>query len=245
VVSGSNAQIAISGDASALAWLVTAGADALVDAAPRNWLAAPTPRPAPRSVAAPRPAARNTPIAAVRAAPELAAITDLAGLADALSALTHPLRRAGLAPRLVEGPVGAPLLVLGDQPEAAGSPADRLLGRMLAAIGLARDACGFAHLLPWPTPGGRPLRDDEISAFGPWLAHGLALAAPRLILTIGDRAAALTGAAGSVAALRGQWLTAAGAPALATFHPRRLLDQPELKRLAWADLQTLATRIQP
>ncbi len=243
MVNASNAATAISGDASALAWLVAAGADALVDAAPRNWLAAAPPRPAPRPVAAPRPVTRNTPIATAPAVPELSAITDLAGLAAALAAITHPLRRADLAPRLVEGPVAAPLLVLGDQPEAAGSPADRLLNRMLAAIGLARDACGFAHLLPWPTPGGRPLRDDEIAAFAPWLAHGLALAAPRLVLTIGDRAAALTGAAGSVAALRGRWLTAADAPALATFHPRRLLDQPELKRLAWADLQTLATRI--
>jgi uracil-DNA glycosylase len=27
-----------------------------------------------------------------------------------------------------------------------------------------------------------------------------------------------------------------------TFHPRRLLTQPELKRLAWADLQAFAAR---
>jgi uracil-DNA glycosylase len=32
-------------------------------------------------------------------------------------------------------------------------------------------------------------------------------------------------------------------PLLATFHPRLLLKQPELKRLAWADLQAFAARL--
>jgi uracil-DNA glycosylase len=34
-----------------------------------------------------------------------------------------------------------------------------------------------------------------------------------------------------------------GVPLLATFHPRRLLTQPDLKRLAWADLQAFAARL--
>ena len=129
-------------------------------------------------------------------------------------------------------------------PDAAGSPAALLMARMLAAIGLGADTVAAAHLLPWATAGGRPPRDEDIAAFAPFLARALALAAPRLILAFGDKAAALSGETRSVASLRGRWLALGGVPMLATFHPRRLLAQPELKRAAWADLQVFAARIE-
>ena len=71
-----------------------------------------------------------------------------------------------------------------------------------------------------------------------------ALMAPRLVLALGDRAAALAGEARGVAALRGRWHSLDGVPMLVTFHPRRLLTQPELTRLAWADLQAFAARLE-
>jgi uracil-DNA glycosylase len=104
---------------------------------------------------------------------------------------------------------------------------------------LAADRCGRAHLLPWAS--GRPARDADIATFAPFLARALALAAPKLILAFGDKAAALSGESRGVAALRCRWHAVAGVPMLPTFSPSRLLAQPDLKRLAWADLQAFAT----
>ncbi len=233
----------LSADAAALAWLVGAGVDVLVGDAPRNWLTPPAapPAAAPRATA-PVVRAAPAPAAAVAATAAASAAADLAGLDAAVAAFAHPLRRADTSPRLIGGATASGLVIIGDVPEPPDSPAASLQARMLAAIGLDAASVAEAHLLPWPTPGGRPPRDEEIAAFAPFLARALTLSAPRLVLAFGDRAAALSGEARGVASLRGRWLAAAGVPMLATFHPRRLLTQPELKRLAWADLQAFAAR---
>ena len=96
---------------------------------------------------------------------------------------------------------------------------------------------------PWPLTGSRAPRADEITSFAPFIARAIGLARPRLILAFGQHAAALAGEDRGIASLRGRWLAIGETPMLATFHPRQLLNQPELKRLAWADLQALAARI--
>lgn len=231
--------------ASALGWLAAAGADVLVEDRPRNWLAEPVARPAPppaRPIASETPAPRAIPANAAAAAAD-----DLAGLETALAGFAHPLRRA-TQPQLLTGAAAGGLVILIDQPDAGDDAAARLLVRMLAAIGLDATTCATGHLLPWPTPAGRPPRDEEITAFAPFLARALAFAAPRLVLAFGDRAANLgtrnDGQAGrGIASTRGKWLTLGDTPMIATFHPRQLLAQPELKRLAWADLQAFAARM--
>lgn len=232
----------------ALAWLVAAGADAAVTDTPRNWLAAPPPQnsapgPAPIAIAAMlgQPIAVSRPVAARETS--LVAIPDLAALEAALLAFDHPLRRADLAPQLLTGNIASGIIVLGDQPTAPDTPQARLMARMLAAIGLSLADHAVAHLLPWATPGERAPRDPEIAAFAPFRVRALALAAPRLVLAFGERAVALSGQARGIASARGKWLAIDDIPMLATFHPRQLLTQPELKRLAWADLQAFQTRL--
>ncbi len=229
--------------ADALAWLTMAGADCPVEAEPRNWLAAPAataprmpnPRPAPAVTAAPRPHEKAVGPGSALAA----AATDLSALHAALASLDHPLRLAA-APQLISGDGDA--LVLTDLPD--GDPAvQRLAERMLAAIGLASGNYRRVHLLPWAPPAGRPPRDAEIAVFAPFVARAIALAKPRAILALGAHAAGFSGQKGGIASLRGKWLTAADIPMLATFHPRLLLTQPELKRLAWSDLQAFAARL--
>jgi uracil-DNA glycosylase family 4 len=231
--------------ASALAWLVTAGADAIVTETPRNWLAEPPPAPVavPRPVIPSRAAAPAAPIAAQVKAEALAA-TDLAALDAAIATFAHPLRRADTAPRLLTGNSASGIIVLGDVPEGGDTPLSRLTARMLAAIGLTPENSAFGHLLPWELPAGRPPRPEEIAAFAPFRTRAFELAAPKLVLAFGERAAALSGASRGIASIRGQWLAIGNVPALATFHPRILLNQPELKRLAWADLQAFAARIE-
>ena len=228
--------------ADALAWLVAAGADCPVDAAPRNWLAAP---PAAAAVVVPKLAAAAAPAVATGAAnPAIAlaaAAMDLSALHAAVAAFDHPLRQS-TPPRLVSGDGAA--LILTDLPDE--DPAvSRLAQRMLAAIGLDAGNSRLAHLLPYAPPAGRPPRAAEFSAYAPFVARAITLAAPRMILALGAQAAALAGQTGGIASLRGQWLTVAGVPMLASFHPRQLLKQPELKRLAWADLQAFAARLAP
>ncbi len=268
-------QISAAQAANALAWLVGAGADVLVDEAPRNWLAAPAPVPAPFAIERAAVSRPKSPSAASTASPATApaavaspaaaiaaGAADLAALDAALAGFEHPLRRAGAAPQLLTGNIASGIIILSDQPEADASPTARLMARMLAAIGLDDSGCARAHLLPWATPAGRPPKDDELAAFAPFRARAFELAAPRFVLAFGDRAAALSGraegssarpdgplarperpSARGIASMRGKWLAIGDTPLLATFHPRILLAQPELKRLAWADLQAFAARI--
>lgn len=233
--------------AAVLDWQLLAGVDALVEAGPRNWLAPPRVSPAavpslaPRATVAPPAAVVAGAGAVADAAAALAAGADSpAALAEAAARFDHPLRISGTLPQLFAGNVASGIWVIADQPEAADSPAARLRTRMLAAIGLGGDDHALAHLLPWPTTGGRPPRDEEIAAFAPFLARALSLAPPRFILALGERAAGLSGPVRGLASVRGRWLGAGAIPLLATFHPRLLLTQPELKRLAWADLQAFA-----
>ena len=231
--------------AAALDWLALAGADVAVDAAPRDWLAA-VPAPDPSDVPVRRMPARSEVPAPGLAAETLAMAADsLDTLVAAVAEFAHPLRRPGLAPQLVEGRGEGRVLIVTDMPDNDGTPAAVLAERMLAAIGLALPASRLARLVPWPTAGGRPVSPAEVAAFAPFVARLIALAAPRAVLAFGQAAASLAGVSGGIATLRGRWLTVAGTdmPLIATFHPRALVTQPELKRLAWADLQSFAEKI--
>jgi DNA polymerase len=237
--------------ASALAWLAAAGADVIVDEAPRNWLATP-PRPAPEVRPDPvrLPAARAAPSAPASpkgiAAGLAQAAGDIGALGQAIAEFAHPLRQTA-PPQLIDGNIASGVIVLADQPDAANSDASRLQGRMLAAIGLDDSQYARAHLLPWSLPAGRAPRDEEIAAYAPFLARAITLTSPRLILAFGDKAAGLARTdrepLRGIASMRGKWLAIGDVPMMATFHPRQLLVQPELKRLAWADLQAFQLRV--
>lgn len=232
---------------SALAWLVDAGADTLVDDAPFDWLAAPAP------VQLPPPAVAEplVPCAAEAIVEARAAVVN----ADTLGALEAALRdfngcslAAHGAPLFAAGSPGSTLMLIGDAPSADGvftGSAGLLLDRMLAAIGLSRDSAYLANLVYWPTPGGRLPAPVEIAACASFLARHIELAAPRIVLALGGAAAAaLTGIDSGINRLRGHWQTGAnGVAVLPTFHPTQLLAQPTLKALAWRDLLAVKARL--
>ena len=240
--------------AATLAWLVAAGVDSAVDAAPRRWLdAAPALRPdpaviraAPPVVAAPMTRPGTATAAAASPAAPVAAAT-LAELTAAVAGFDHPLRRVDAPPRLLTGNPDARVLILCDQPEDDVEPAARLRTRMLAAIGLDAGNCALLHRIPWPMPGGRSPSSAEVTAFAPFADRALALVRPRAVLALGQLAAGLAGDAMGRASARGRWADLAVGdavvPLLATCHPRLLLTQPLRKREAWADLQTFAARL--
>ena len=235
----------------ALAWLVEAGVDTLVDDAPYNWLAPPAPL---QIQIAPPPVAE--PIAPCEVDAVVAA-RSLVARADSLSALQAALAEfdgCGLAthgsvPVFAEGAAGSPLMLVGEMPSGdgvLGGAAGLLLDRMLAAIGLTRSTTYLANLVYWPTPGGRAPAAAEIAACAPFLRRQIELAKPRLVLALGgSAAAALTGATSGIARLRGkvQTLGDSHIAVLPTFHPQQLLAQPSLKALAWRDLLAVKARL--
>lgn len=214
--------------ASALDWWAEAGVDTLVDETPRNWLAR-----------APQPAA------ATEAAPAEAVLPTTLDAFVAWRTSAPDLPERAWASRLIapEGNVASGLFVLIDQPsdEALFAPAEaRLFDRMLAAIGRDRDAAYFAPLaharVIVPPSSEARMRLAELAL------HHIALAAPRMVLALGDAASrALTGLglAEARGSLRAVNHSAGNFAVIATHHPRFLLDRPAMKAASWADLQLL------
>lgn len=148
------------------------------------------------------------------------------------------------------GNPNARLMLVGDAPgtddDLDGAPfsgdAGRLLDRMLAAIGLARDEVYLAHLLPWRPPGKRPPTPSELAMCEPFITRQIELCAPDVLVCMGGLAAKqLLNVETPLLRLRGQWKTYAAKsetniPTISMFPPDYLLKQPAHKRLAWGDL---------
>ncbi|EPX85087.1 uracil-DNA glycosylase, family 4, partial [Rubellimicrobium thermophilum DSM 16684] len=207
-----------------------------------------------------RPAAPPPPAALFAGDPAgaAAAAADLAALAAAMEALADPLKPGARRFVFADGTPGAPLMVVGEAPgreeDIEGRPfvgaAGRLLDRMLAAIGRDRAdpdparAVYITNVLPWRPPGNRTPTPEEIARWSPFLRRHVELAAPRVLLILGNTPAQALLGRGGITRLRGQWQTVLGRPALPSFHPSFLLRQPEAKREAWADLLALQARLE-
>lgn len=155
------------------------------------------------------------------------------------------------------GNVEASVLVIGHAPaaedESAGEPFSGRVGaltdRMLAAIA-ASDRTYLTNTVFWRPPGDRAPTPEEQATCAPFLERLLELMKPRAVLLLGAVAArGVLKTEENIVKARGQWREwrlAEGdvsAPALATFHPAFLMKQPQAKRQAWADLLTLAARL--
>lgn len=141
------------------------------------------------------------------------------------------------------------IMVIGPMPSAdddrEGAPfagrSGQLLDRMLAAIGLQRDAILLTNVIPWRPPGNRAPSAHEIEICRPFIERQIALAEPKAVLLLGNFTARhFFGGGETIHGLRGQWreLSILGrtVPAIASLHPQELLTAPINKRLAWNDL---------
>ncbi len=158
-----------------------------------------------------------------------------------------------------DGNPGARVLILGEAPgdeeDRQGRPfvgrAGQLLDRMFGAIGLSRQsvdaekAIYITNVLTWRPPGNRDPRPDEIAVSLPFVRRHVELAAPDLIVLMGNIACeAGLGRRGMLRGLRGTWVQAFGRPALPMTAPANLLRNPPDKREAWADLLSLSARLE-
>jgi DNA polymerase len=229
--------------ASLLGWWLDAGVDTLVADQPRNWLCKtrePSPSPgASESIPAPAPSA-STPASSSDRGDTLEAFHAYLRQASDL-----PLFRSGAARALPHGPAHAEIMIISDLPgrdcSAEGKPiggeAWELTVRMLAAIGFAPDQAYVASLACFPSPGNR-LGEQELARCADDMKHQVALVAPKRLLLLGDGPArALLGQ--TILQARGRVQRIAGIPAVATLHPRQLLQRPSDKAYAWRDLLLL------
>ena len=129
-----------------------------------------------------------------------------------------------------------------------GPEEDRMVWRMMAAIGLDRDRVFVTNLLKC-CPAGDRVDPAWTTACRDHLAAQIGLLRPELILALGEpAAAALTGSRAPLVRRRCRWhrsiLAATPVPVMVSFHPVFLLANPEMKALAWQDLQLVQRRLQ-
>jgi uracil-DNA glycosylase family protein len=163
--------------------------------------------------------------------------------AEARECTRCPLYKVGTQTVFGEGPVPAPVLMVGEQPgdreDLDGrpfvGPAGRLLDQALEDAGVVRAQVYVTNAVKhfkWEPRGKRRLHkkpvEREIAACHPWLLQEIAHVQPRLIVCLGATAAqALLGRTFRVTQQRGQIITHAEHGAiLATWHPSALLRMP-------------------
>jgi DNA polymerase len=146
---------------------------------------------------------------------------------------------------LPQGQEAAPVMLIAEMPgqedAAEGKPiggeAWQLMSRMLAAIGIEADDAYSATLSCFHAPGAK-MQPEELTECAEIARQHVVLAKPKRLLLLGDAPArALLGK--PLAAARGHVHKIEGVRAVATFHPRFLLNRPSDKALAWRDLLLL------
>ena len=163
------------------------------------------------------------------------------------------LRDTATRPVLPEGDPSAELLLIGEAPNADEDRSGRsfaaregaLLDRMLASIGLQREALLLTPLIPWRPPGGRPPSPAELAICLPFLHRLIGLAGPQRLVILGSLAVrALLGPQTGRRHKIG-WMHCAvpgvtnPLPALVLPAPGMMLRTPALRRDAWANLRLL------
>ncbi|MGA1761041.1 MAG: uracil-DNA glycosylase, partial [Paracoccaceae bacterium] len=121
-----------------------------------------------------------------------------------------------------DGKVGARVMVIGEGPgrdeDMQGRPfvgrAGQLLDKMFAAIGLSRDAVDLeraiyiTNVVPWRPPQNRDPSPDEIEMMLPFLQRHVELAAPDVIIAMGNISCSAILGQKWISRLRGTWAKA-------------------------------------
>lgn len=225
--------------ASTLDWWHDAGVDTLVEDELRDWFMPPTTARAPLSVASTR-------------ATQFVAEPDR--LPDTLDAFVA-WRLSDAAPEaswnaariLPAQKKNSALMIVADMPEADDSiesglmtgTIGTLLDRMLAAVGLVRDAVLLSTVAVARPVTGRIAPDAEADLFR-LIRHHVRLAQPRRLLLFGPiPCRAILGPDGNRGSLQQLNHDDIECRTVASFHPRFLLERPRAKAEAWRDLQLL------
>ena len=246
---------------SLLAFWRDAGVDACFEAAPidRTHVAPP---PAVKAVARATASVVASPDAGdalSEARRQAAGARTLDELGQAIAAFEGCALRGMGATRAVfgRGNPQAPVLIIGEGPGAEedqeGQPfvgkAGRLLDRMLVEARL-EGRVFMTNTVFWRPPGNRTPTPAEQAVCAPFVERAFALLKPKAVLLLGAAAAkSVLATDEGIMRVRGNWREwrlpegAVSAPVMPTLHPAFLLRQPMAKRQAWADILSLAARL--
>jgi uracil-DNA glycosylase len=234
---------------SVVAWWHLAGVDYVTDGKRMDWLAQAEDSPAPATHVEPT---KTQPVAPV-APPQLVSAewpTDLI----MLKAMIKELPGSNYGPRALipQGEAGATAMVVSDFPEeeeiSAGQygagPVGQLLKNIMLAAQIIPELTYHTALAP-SRPAAASLPRQDLPALAACVRHQIALVQPKIII--------LFGAAACEALLAQELMQARGilhyinyddrkVAAIATFHPRTLIAQPQLKAQTWSDMQMLVRK---
>ncbi|HST46154.1 MAG TPA: UdgX family uracil-DNA binding protein [Luteimonas sp.] len=190
----------------------------------------------------PTPSARTRPAGADAPASPPRTVASLHAVAEQAAGCREcPIGFIGTQTVWGEGPVGAPLMLVGEQPgdheDLQGrpfvGPAGALLDRALAQLHWPRERLYVTNAVKhfkFELRGRRRMHKTpaqrEVAACNHWLQSEIQLVKPHAIVALGATAARATvGQAVPVMSQRGQWLQRAadGLPVLITLHPSALL----------------------
>ena len=132
--------------------------------------------------------------------------------------------------------------------EKSGKPisgaAEKLLLKMLAAIGLDQDKVYITNIVKCCPPEDRPATAQEIGACQPFLARQIEAVSPKIIYALGPLAGrSLLKTEAPLLRLRGRFHEFHGISLMPSYHPEFLLRHPDMKKPAWHDLQMIQRKI--
>jgi len=160
-----------------------------------------------------------------------------------------------------EGDPNARLMFVGEGPgqdeDATGRPfvgrAGKLLGKMIAAMGLTRQQVFIANIVKCRPPNNRAPLPDETAACWDYLMRQIRIIQPEVIITLGNPSThALLNTKVGITRLRGSWQImpqladgVGGIEVMPTFHPAYLLRYytPDFRGKVWSDLQAVMRRL--
>jgi uracil-DNA glycosylase len=147
-----------------------------------------------------------------------------------------------------EGPLNAELFVVGEAPgfneDKEGRPfrgaSGMLFDRLLASVGLEREAVYLTTLVKCRPPEGRPPKPAEINACRPYLLSQLAAVDPKVIVAMGDLTIRnLTGRKETAARIRGRAIPLDGRYVFPTLSLGQALYTPADRALLISDFSRL------
>ena len=132
-----------------------------------------------------------------------------------------------------------------------GTAEDTMLGNMVRAMGLAPAEVYVTNAIKCCPSAGLTPGEESRTLCQAHLRREIDLVRPTIVCAMGEVAAcSVLGQDGSLVRLRGRFHPLGGKEGLVsavqvavTYHPRLLLDHPDLKKAAWEDLQMVQRRL--
>jgi len=152
-----------------------------------------------------------------------------------------------------DGDMNADIVFVGEAPggdeDREGIPfvgrAGKLLDKMLATVGIRRNAVYICNILKCRPPENRNPTPEEVEMCSPLLEEQLNLLSPKVIVALGAFAAEfLTGSKNSVAKMREMDFFYRGTKVIVTYHPAAALRDAKYKKDLLDDLSDLIKEVE-